>query len=438
MSALAHLGNSAGPRSVLLGLSLLMVPGCGADDDTVHLSFWAMGREGEVVQELMGTFERENPGIRVQVQQIPWSAAHEKLLTAYVGRSTPDVAQLGNTWIAEFVALGAILPLDERAAGSGVVGREHDFAGIWDTNVLAGELYGIPWYVDTRVLFYRRDLLAQAGYDEIPDTWPQWRQAMQDMRAVLAEDAHPILLPINEWNVPVILGLQAGSSLLDERGVHGVFSGPAFSEAFRFYVDLFRDGLAPPVANTEIANLYQEFGRGRLAMYVTGPWNLGEFRRRLPDHLQDAWATSVLPGPTGSPGASLAGGASLVIFEGCEHPDAAWALVEYLSRPQTQVEFYRLTGDLPARTAAWEDPALSEDARVQAFYRQLHHVVATPKIPEWEQIATRVLERAEEAVRGAAPVDSALARLDRDVDRVLEKRRWLLEHDRGVLQEDVP
>ena len=61
--------------------------------------------------------------------------------------------------------------------------------------------------------------------------------------------------------------------------------------------------------------------------------------------------------------------------------------------------------------------------------------MATPKIPEWEQIATRVLERAEQAIRGAAPVDSALVWLDRDVDRILEKRRWLLEHDRAVLPE---
>lgn len=432
---------SRGPHSrpgrggALFAVALLAAVGCGKDDDVVHLRFWAMGREGEVVQELVGEFEREHPGIRVEVQQIPWSAAHEKLLTAYVGRSTPDVAQLGNTWIAEFVALRAIVPLDDRVAASGVVGREHDFPGIWDTNVLADTVYGIPWYVDTRVLFYRSDLLAAAGHEEIPSTWPQWRQAMFDMRKVLDEGAHPILLPINEWNVPVILGLQAGSSLLDERRAHGVFSESEFREAFRFYVRLFEDGLAPPVANTEIANLYQEFGRGRFAMYVTGPWNLGEFGRRLPEHRQDDWSTSALPGPESSPGASLAGGASLVIFEDCEHPDAAWSWVEYLSRPEQQAEFYRLTGDLPARTAAWEDAELRENERVQAFYRQLHHVVATPKIPEWEQIAARVLERAEEAARGAAPVDSALARLDRDVDRILEKRRWLLEQDRATLEE---
>jgi len=191
------------------------------------------------------------------------------------------------------------------------------------------------------------------------------------------------------------------------------------------------------VANNEIANLYQEFGRGYLTMYITGPWNLGEFRRRLPEDLQDDWATSALPGPRSFPGVSLAGGSSLVLFRRSQNKASAWRLIEYLSRPSQQIEFYHLTGDLPARTGAWQDSTLQADPQLQAFYEQLHHVVATPKIPEWEQIASRVLERSEQAIRGAAPVDSALAGLDRDVDRILEKRRWLLEHDRLDVREQA-
>ena len=109
----------------------------------------------------MRDFERENPGIKVEVQQIPWGAAHEKLLTAHVGRSTPDVAQLGNTWIAEFAALERDRAAHDRGSRRRRrCRRARYFAGIWDTNVVDGMPYGIPWYVDTRVLFYRRDLLA--------------------------------------------------------------------------------------------------------------------------------------------------------------------------------------------------------------------------------------------------------------------------------------
>jgi hypothetical protein len=87
-------------------------------DDVITLRFWGMGREGEVVAELIAEFEREAPDIRVRTQQIPWTAAHEKLLTAFVGNATPDVAQLGNTWIAEFAAIHALEPLNTRVAAS--------------------------------------------------------------------------------------------------------------------------------------------------------------------------------------------------------------------------------------------------------------------------------------------------------------------------------
>src|SRR5262245_21977665 len=95
--------------SALLLASLLLVAGCARGNrEVTRVRFWAMGREGEVVSELARDFNREHPGIRVEVQQIPWTAAHEKLLTGFVGGSTPDAAQLGNTWISEFTALRAL------------------------------------------------------------------------------------------------------------------------------------------------------------------------------------------------------------------------------------------------------------------------------------------------------------------------------------------
>jgi len=183
------------------------------------------------------------------------------------------------------------------------------FAGAWDGNVVDGRTLGLPWYVDTRVLFYRRDLLAQAGWSAMPTTWEEWRRAMQGIKRVVGPDRYAIFLPLNEWNPPMILGLQAGSTILRDDATRGAFSGPEFRRAFDFFVAMFRDGLAPPVSNTEIANMYQEFARGYFAMVVTGPWNLGEFKRRLPPEMQGAWATAPFPGPDAAhPGVSLAGG----------------------------------------------------------------------------------------------------------------------------------
>ena len=417
-------------RRALVALAgLLASAACGRDDaDMVTLRFWAMGREGEVVQELARDFERENPQIRVRVQQIPWTAAHEKMLTAHVGDATPDIAQLGNTWIAEFVALNALAPLDAQIAASDVISRDAYFPGIWDTNVLADTVYGIPWYVDTRVIFYRTDLLERAGYAKPPSTWSEWRVAMERIKAQGGAGRFAIFLPTNEWAQPVILGMQAGSPLLSDGGRYGAFSDSAFRRGFDFYISLFEDGLAPVLGNQQMANVYEEFAKGMFAMYITGPWNIGEFQRRLPDSLQGRWATAPLPGPDSAGSSiSLAGGSSLVVFRGSEHRAEAWKLVEYLSRPEQQLRFYHLTGDLPAVKAAWDDRALAGNEHAAAFYDQLQRVEPMPKVPEWELIATKVFDYAEQAIRGNTPNGVVLERLDREVDRILEKRRWMLD-----------
>jgi len=109
----------------------------------------------------------------VKVLQIAWVAAHEKRITAFASGTLPDVFQLGNTWIPEFQSLGSIEPLNNYIAKSSVVSAQNYFEGIWETNKIDETVYGIPWYVDTRVLFYRTDILRSVGYDSAPRTWAE-------------------------------------------------------------------------------------------------------------------------------------------------------------------------------------------------------------------------------------------------------------------------
>jgi multiple sugar transport system substrate-binding protein len=292
------------------------------------------------------------------------------------------------------------------------------------TNVADGVLYGVPWYVDTRVLFYRTDLLRKAGVARPPTTWAEFRDDLARVKRVQPAGAFPALFPLDEWAQPVIFALQSGSPLLADHGTRGDFQDPRFRRGLEFYVGLFRDGLAPALANTQIANVYQEFGAGRVAMYITGPWNVGEFRRRLPPELRKSWTTAPLPGPD-SAGVSLAGGSSIVIMRRSESKAAAWRFLAFLADPARQAAFYEKTGDLPARRSAWSTPALVNDHELAAFGEQLGRVVPMPAVPEWELIATRIAQAAERAARGRQSIDDAIASLQRDVDGILEKRRWL-------------
>jgi len=410
--------------------TLALLSACGRDSEagTTTIHFWAMGREAEVVAELLPAFEAEHPGLRVEVQAIPWTAAHEKLLTAYAADDLPDLLQLGNTWIPEFAALDALEPLDARIAGSEVIDAGDYFPGILATNVVDGRTLGVPWYVDTRLLFYRKDILRDAGVDAAPRTWEEWAAAMAAIQRVAGPGRHAILLPLNEFEPQLSLALQQDEPLLREGGTRGNFSSPGFRAALGFYARIFEEGWAPALSETQVSNVWDEFFRGSFAFYLSGPWNIREFRRRAPPALADAWGTMPLPGPEG-PGAGIAGGTSLVLPRSGAQSDAAWQLVEYLSRPEVQHRFHAASGNLPPRRSTWERHDLDADPLAAAFRDQLERVRPTPKVLEWERIAQEIRLVTERVVRGGPAQDEAVRELDTSVDAILAKRRWIAERE---------
>ncbi|MBN2092501.1 extracellular solute-binding protein, partial [candidate division KSB1 bacterium] len=230
------------------------------------------------------------------------------------------------------------------------------------------------------------------------------------------------------WQVPAILILQNNGRLLKENDCYGAFDEPATIEALRYYLSFFQDGLAVR-SMTEVSNLYQGFSDGVFSMMITGPWNINEMRKRFTE-MTGRWSTA--PMPMKQNGSSIAGGASLVIFKNTKNVAAAWKLVEFLSRSEIQIEFFRLTRDLPAVKTAWQSEELLNDREIRAFYTQLESVLPTPKIAEWEQVAVKIQEHLEKAIFEKVDLSEMVANLNTDVNQILEKRRWLLE--RGLIQ----
>lgn len=420
-----------GKPLLLLLLLTSLAGGCERKQDDATIKFWAMGREAEVVAELLPQFERENPGIKVDLQNIPWTAAHEKLLTAFASDGLPDIFQLGNTWIPEFAALGTLQPLQSYVDASKTVAPSDYFPGIWDTNIVDGQLLGVPWYVDTRLLFYRKDILAEAGFDTPPRDWAEWEQAMAAIKKNVGPKRYAVMLPLNEFEQQLSLALQQDDPLLRDHDNRGNFRSPGFRKTLAFYGNMFDQGWAPPMSETQISNVWDEFFNGFFAFYLSGPWNIREFRKRAPPALKDAWGTMALPGPDG-PGAGIAGGTSLVLSRHSARKDASWKLIEFLSRPDVQERFHALIGDLPPRRSTWERPALKNDPLALAFRDQLERVKPTPKVLEWERIVQEMRLASERVVRGGESQDQAVEELDQRVDAILAKRRWMYERDQAA------
>ena len=414
--------------TIFLSLIFVLNLSCNESGKETVIDFWGLGSEGEFVKQLMPKFEAENPGIKVKIQMVPWTAAQEKLISAFASNNLPDVFQLGNTWIPQFAQLEGISELSEFIRKSTTIKKENYFVGIWDTNVLDSLVYGIPWYIDTRVLFYRTDVFEKAGFNSPPKTWAELYQLSKKIKANhKGEEKYAIFIATNEWANFIIFGLQNGAQILKDNNTYGNFSSDKFAEAFTYLINFYKEKLTP-LGVSQVTNVYQAFAEEYFSMYISGPWNISEFKKWMTGDLQDKWMTAPLPGPdANTKGISLAGGSSLVVSQRSKHKVEAWKLIEFLSKPETQIEFYHLVNDLPAVKEAWKDTSLSNNPYMKAFYEQFNYVVATPKIPEWEQIVFSKLQQyVELAARNVLTVKEALKKLDDDVNVILEKRRWML------------
>ncbi len=407
-------------RAVLAGAAALAAGGCGPRADPAAVRFWAMSYQGDYAPHLTTAFTART-GLTVDVQSLPWTAAHEKLLTAFAGGGLPDVLMLPNGWIGEFAMIGALAPLPAADLLAGI------FPGALSATGGAGARYAVPWSVAPRVQYYRRDLLAAAGWDAPAGDWDGWRKMGFALKRRRPDDY--VFMMLLNWPDELLTMLtQLGAPKLRDRDTRGNFATPEGRAAFAYYKSLFDDGLAPRFASTEVPDQFAAFAQGLFAIWNSGPTTLMDLRRRQAEIAPRQWGTARIAGPHG-PGAVSVRDVSLCVSATSPRPRAAWALLRHLTSPASELRFARMIASLPARMSAW--PALDWPADVIApFAAQARVTADDPAIIEWEQIREQVQIFAERAVRGLMTIDAALAALDARADAILARRRALVEAGR--------
>ncbi|MGH3447470.1 MAG: extracellular solute-binding protein, partial [Nocardioidaceae bacterium] len=113
-------------------------------------------------------FESQHKGVTVDVQFVPWTAAHDKFTTSVAGGKGPDVAEMGTTWNPEFAEAGGLTDLTTQMKKSGVA--ESMVPGSLTSTKYDGKYYGVPWYAGVRSIVYRKDWFTKLGI-EPPHTW---------------------------------------------------------------------------------------------------------------------------------------------------------------------------------------------------------------------------------------------------------------------------
>ncbi|HZB49452.1 MAG TPA: sugar ABC transporter substrate-binding protein [Mycobacteriales bacterium] len=405
----------------------LVLSGCGRDEDggagggeeakgisegpaTGEITVWAMGAEGEKLPTLAKEFEAANPGVTVKITPVPWDAAHDKIATAIAGRQTPDVSMLGTTWMGEFTKTGALDPTPSE------IDKSQFFPGAWDTTVVNGTAYGVPWYVETRLIFYRKDLAEKAGL-EPPTSWDSLKAFAEGMQQKAGAKWGIYLQPggTGSWQTMMPFAWQAGAQEVSDDGKTFTLDSPEMAKALDYYKSFFDAGLSPK-APLQGNALEQGFVNGTIGSFVSGPWHVGLVRDLGGAGFMDKVGLAQMPKE--QTGTSFIGGSDLAVFKDSKNRDSAWKFVQFLSQPETQVKWYQTVADLPAVKSGWEDPKLKTDPMLSQFGQQLNDAKAPPAIPTWEQVAAVIDAEIEKSVKAGTSGQDAVKAMQEKASQI--------------------
>ncbi|MFG2675944.1 sugar ABC transporter substrate-binding protein [Streptomyces sp. NBC_00341] len=390
--------------AVVLALGLTACGSSGGDDVAADkkqtLTVWAMGAEGEKLADVAKVYEKANPNVTVKVTPVGWDVAHQKLVSAAAAGSMPDVAQMGGSYMGEFSELGVLEPVDTKTF------QEKDFfpAG-WKQGEVDGQAYGVPWYVDTRVLYYRTDLAEKAGITKAPTNWKE----MQDLATAYQKKAGTKWgLSIQPSGLDTVQNFysflySAGGEIVNDKG-DVVIDSPAAVKALKEYGSYFSKGLSNKSVQPGY-DVVKDFGNGRVPMFFGGPWHVTLLNEGQPQ-LKGKWAVANVP--TDKSSVSMAGGSSLVISKDSEHKAAATQFIKYLTDTKGQADWYKRTKDLPANTAAWTSGDLANDADLQIFKKQMDTAKSSPSLSNWTEVTDKVDQAIAKVTQGKASAEDAL------------------------------
>lgn len=381
-------------------------PSAGAIDDapaTGEITIWAMGEEGENLGDFADAFIEDNPDASVTVTTIPWADVMTKYQTAVAAGTVPDAIMIGSSLLPSMVAAGGLAPVPD-----GVVDTSTLNETAAESVEVEGTAYAVPWYVETRVLYYRSDLAEAAGLSA-PTSWDDLTAFAKGFTAEGA--TYGIQLPMGdaEDSTQVVLPFyaQAGGEVLSDAGDAYAWDQDTLADALEYYASFFTDGLAPisGYGDSQTAS----FVDGSNPAFISGPWMVSVLAdMKDADWVADNVAT--VPVPAGSANNdSYLGGGHLGVFSDAKNADGAWKFISWLSEPDTQQAWFELTSGLPAVTSVLDAEPYASDPRVSVLNEQLQNTVAPPSVPSWDEMSAFIETEAEKVANGSSADDAAAA-----------------------------
>ena len=398
-------------RSLLLSASMAAVWVLPASaETTLKALFMAQAAYSEAdVRAMTDAFTKANPDVKVDLEFVPYEGLHDKTVLAQGSGGGYDVVLFDVIWPAEYATNKVLVDVTDKITPEMKAGV---LPGAWTTVEYQGKRYGMPWILDTKYLFYNKDILAAAGISAPPKTWEELAEQAKTIKDKGLLES-PIVWSWSQAEAAICdyttLLAAYGGKFLDDAGKPAFQTGGGV-EALTYMTDSMESGISNPNSKEYVEeDVRRVFENGESAFALN--WTYMYALANAGKDSKVAGKVGVVPAP-GHAGTSevsaVNGSMGLGVTTTSKSPDEAWKYITYMTAQQTQNAYAKLS--LPIWTASYEDPAVTEgqEELVAAAKIALAAMFPRPTTPKYQELSAALQQAVQLAILGQASPQDAL------------------------------
>lgn len=329
-------------------VALFLTPIASADD--VTLKFWhAWGGPNEAdMREVMDLFEARNPGIRVEIEVVPWDMQVEKMMTSVISGNPPSVLTTDNMYVLALAAQGVLEPLDRFMNDDPLMSKEHFYKGLYEGSIYQDQTWSVIWNGGTMVHYWNRDIYREVGLDpeSPPSTWDDLIEYTDKINIQNEDGRFSRVGFVPTYNAPFfVFGWLNGGEWFEKAEDRVTAAHPKNVEALQWTLDFYDRYGSDSLRAFEGgfgSQADSPFYVGQLGSYIGGSWDIGNMRRFAAD--VDYGVSGQLPVPEGGQQTGFFWGNALVMPSGVDHPEEAWKLIRFLTT-DGNLEWFKRKGE---------------------------------------------------------------------------------------------
>jgi multiple sugar transport system substrate-binding protein len=356
----------AGAATVALALTGCSAGSSASTSGPVTLKLWTgfTGGDRPGYAQIVKDFNASHKDIKVQMTVQSWDTITQKLPSAWLTGSGPDIAAPSSdpNAIADYVKTNSVLPITNTGSGSTQINTTKLAPGTVKEFTYNGKLYAVPANFATLSLYYNKKLFQEAGITSAPTTIAEMAT---DAKKLTANGHYGISLADNNtiqmW--PVLQWLEGGD-IVNSKNC-SVVQTSAGQKSLTTWANLVAQDKVSPVGQTG-AEADSLFSAGKAAMEINGPWAASGYKSAGID-------LGIAKIPVGVDGKSVTLGstAPLAISAKTKYPEQAQEFLAYWTSKSVQEKFSLTTGFPPLRTDMTGDSKLTSDPTVSIFNSQV-------------------------------------------------------------------